>query len=212
MQKFLLAVGVSSITLASFCSVNAADAVVYNRHHNSASRGKVPTAYTNRYVTYQSFVGPYAGLSALYNTDFSKANHDQNRLGGAVYAGYNMQDYGIVYGVEGDVRYVFSVESETKDAADARPYTLNGVSGSLRARGGYEVVDSVLLYGTAGIDVVRKLAGNNASYPLGGTAGVGVEAILADNITGRIEYRLTEYFKEVNHVQNMFSAGVGMKF
>ncbi len=205
MQKLFLAVGVSSLALASFCSAQAADPV---RRAHHGGRGVVPTIATNRYVPIRhDFNGPYAGLSALYNGSFGEKAH--HNAGGSIFAGYNVEDSCIMYGVEGDVRYTVPVLAHNI-------HSLHGIGGSLRIRGGYEVSDSLLLYATVGPDVAQKYetgkAGEITPIAIGGTAGVGVEVGgLSESLVARLEYRASKYSK-VEGFYNTISLGVGMKF
>ncbi|WP_354688070.1 outer membrane beta-barrel protein [Candidatus Liberibacter africanus] len=216
MQKFFLAIGVSSITLASFCAVQAADPVHHRRNPSrDPSRGSVPTIFSNRYVSsLQNFVGPYAGVSGLYESDFTTIDHDHNLAGVNIFGGYNVEDYGVVYGIEGNIRYTFDLENLV-----SRGYKLHGLGGSLRARLGYEVVDSVLLYGTGGVSTIERsyrspVANKDViAFPIGGVLGVGAETILVDNIIGRLEYTATKYKSStIKNWRHSASIGIGMKF
>jgi len=116
---------------------------------------------------------------------------------------------GAIEGAEGGVflgantqydRYVFGVEADfTVGGADG---AVDGVtldeawSGSLRGRVGI-ALDDFLVYGTAGVAATQVEAkapgGSDTETPLGLTVGAGVETMLTDSVTARVEYRYTEY-------------------
>ena len=70
------------------------------------------------------------------------------------------------------------------------------MNGSLRGRVGI-ALDRFLIYGTGGAAATSlKLTGNGDSDDntlWGWTAGAGVEGMLTNNITARVEYRYTDY-------------------
>lgn len=139
-------------------------------------------------------------------------------MGGA-FVGYNLQNGPIVYGAEGDLG--FSAASGTLGGVQVD----QGVFGSLRARLGYQL-DPVLLYGTAGLAATRAeitdATGTDSNTHLGWTVGAGADALLTDNIFGRLEYRYTDYQSKAfatpaTAISSGFSdhsvrAGVGLKF
>ena len=71
-----------------------------------------------------------------------------------------------------------------------------GLNGSLRARAGI-ALDRFLVYGTGGAALTDlELSGGGVCDDQtlwGWTAGAGVESMLTDNITARVEYRYTDY-------------------
>ncbi|WP_123875974.1 outer membrane protein [Candidatus Liberibacter solanacearum] len=230
MKKFFLAVGVSTLTLVSFSAVQAADTVQrpQRRQHASVSRGVVPTAVAaNRYVySQQGIEGPYVGMSFFHERNFSGENHN-NDIGGSLFAGYNVQEADFFYGAEADARYSHDLASKghktarlgvKNDDAVSKMYHDADFSGSLRLRGGYEIAAPVAVYGTLGIAAVHKAskapvaaASPAKAFYIGGTAGLGVESVLVDNIIGRLEYRATKY-SGVDHLQNVVSLGLGIRF
>ncbi len=137
-------------------------------------------------------------------------------LGG--YAGANWQWGNFVVGGEGDVLYPWRDGSSGAYSVD------QGLNGSLRARAGI-ALDRFLLYGTGGV-ALTELELTNAGISddntlWGWTAGAGVEGMLTDNITARVEYRYTDYqdktFNVPGSVQSDFSThairgGIGLKF
>ncbi|ADR51799.1 outer membrane protein [Candidatus Liberibacter solanacearum CLso-ZC1] len=231
MKKFFLAVGVSTLTLVSFSAVQAADAVQrpQRRQHASVSRGVVPTVVSaNRYVySQQGIEGPYAGMSIFHERNFSGKDHNKD-IGGSLFAGYNVQEGDFFYGAEADARYSHDIASkehkaarldQKDDAAVSKMYHAADFSGSLRFRGGYEIAAPVVVYGTVGVAAVHKASKAPAdaaaspakAFYIGGTAGLGVESVLVDNIIGRVEYRATKY-SGVSHLQNVVSLGLGIRF
>ncbi|MBY7648908.1 MAG: hypothetical protein C4617_00030 [Candidatus Liberibacter europaeus] len=174
MQKFFLAVGVSSLSLASFYSAQAADAV--RRQYANNSRGIVSTASHNagsRYVPYNNYTdGMYIGLKAQGKSSFLPHVQDattgsQISAGPGVYAGYNMQVGSMVYGIEAEGSYLFnfSNDSETKPKDDSLSNDTNkpdlkakqyGPQGTVQVRVGTEIVDSVLGYVSGGLSAAQN--------------------------------------------------------
>ncbi len=66
----------------------------------------------------------------------------------------------------------------------------------MRARAGI-ALDRFLVYGTGGAAVtdlqLSNAGGSDDDVLWGWTAGAGVEGMLTDNLTARIEYRYTDY-------------------
>jgi outer membrane immunogenic protein len=134
-------------------------------------------------------------------------------------AGYNWQFNNFVVGAEGDVMFSGVDGDEGGISVD------QGVNGSLRARAGY-ALDNFLLYGTGGVAAtdleLDDGAGSDDQMLWGWTIGAGAEALLARNITARVEYRYTDYQDETftlggGNVDSDFDthsvrAGVGIKF
>ena len=86
-------------------------------------------------------------------------------------------------------------------------------------------MDKVLVYGTGGVAVGRVKAvthhGRRPRPPrrLGWTVGVGVDAALAQNVFGRLEFRHTNLGTNtfptagsVSYRSNDVMAGIGLKF
>ncbi|MBA5723663.1 outer membrane protein [Candidatus Liberibacter sp.] len=240
MQKLVLAVGVSSISIASFFSVQAAD--VHRPVHMPSS----PTSHSGTYAlrnpfsssSAMNFVGLYGGGSLGYNvtgdlhvqqagavtTDpkVDKVIAKGDGLKGAGHVGYNHQQDQLVVGVEGDLGYSTNVGYSGVDSTPEVKFdgkSVKGVriaeetlNGSVRARAGYEVVDSVMVYATAGVagavfNLANKVEEDStstttpkankatlaSSMALGYTGGIGVEGVVADDITARVEYRYTGF-------------------
>ena len=94
----------------------------------------------------------------------------------------------------------------------------------MRLRAGYSL-ESFLLYGTGGLAVSgTEVSGGGASdsaTQLGWTLGAGVEGMITDNVTARVEYRYSDYEDKVFSLgaptegdlsTNSVRAGVGVKF
>jgi len=112
------------------------------------------------------------------------------------------------------------------DGSSGGTTTKSGLDGSLRARLGYAVTDSVMIYGTAGGAASRlkvsDAAGSDSNTMYGWTAGVGADAMLTDQVFARAEYRYVDFgsktfntgsgAQSVDANQNRFMVGLGMKF
>ncbi|GAB4349897.1 MAG: porin family protein [Oricola sp.] len=180
-----------------------------------------PAAAPVQYAPAETWSGFYAGVFGGYNWgtfDNAGGNIDANGWTGGAFAGHNWQDGQLVYGVEADAGY---------SGADG---SLGGIQGrqtgfgSLRGRIGY-AFDPVLIYGTGGVAVTGTelddgIADSNTS--VGWTVGAGADALITDNVFGRLEYRYTDY-QDKNYninagtVSSGFSAhsvnaGIGVKF
>lgn len=175
-----------------------------------------------QYAPSASWSGIYAGAFAGYEWgtfDSTVGDLDADGWMGGAFVGYNVQNGSIVYGAEGDLG--FSGASATAGAAEVD----QGVFGSLRARLGYQL-DPVLIYGTAGVAAtqaeVTDATGSDSNTHLGWTVGAGADALLTDNIFGRLEYRYSDYESKAfatpsTAVSSGFSdhsvrAGIGLKF
>ena len=135
------------------------------------------------------------------------------------YAGANWQFGSIVVGPEVDV--LFSGAEGDAGGIDVE----QGVNGSLRGRIGY-ALDRFLVYGTAGAALtdleLSAAAGDDEQMLWGWTAGAGVEALVTNNVTARVEYRYTDYQDETftlgggdvesDYSDHSLRAGVGIKF
>jgi outer membrane immunogenic protein len=115
-------------------------------------------------------------------------NSDGFDVGG--YAGANWQWGNFVIGGEADVMYPW------REDTVAGVHAEQGLNGSLRARAGI-ALDRFLVYGTGGAaltDYEMSSGGISDDATLWGwTAGAGVEGMLTNNITARVEYRYTDY-------------------
>jgi outer membrane immunogenic protein len=161
---------------------------------------------------------------------------------GGLHAGYNWQSGVVVYGLEADVDFTGLKRGKTfntyhnNHSYGGSLFMESDLQASLRARAGL-AIDSVLLYGTAGIAVARgevSAIGNPQAitYPLvadtnthiGWTVGAGVEAAFSPNWIGRVEARYTDFGAEAYDLgvfgdevesrwsQTSVNAGVSYKF
>ncbi|QPC87337.1 outer membrane beta-barrel protein [Mesorhizobium sp. NBSH29] len=142
--------------------------------------------------------GPYAGVTLGYG--FSSRTEvgdpslriDTDGFLAHGFAGYQIENNGIVYGLEGDLGY------GGYKGENAGIESKAGLDGSLRARLGVAVTPDVLIYGTAGgalqnIELRDQITGSNDSNThLGWTAGVGTDVKITQQVFGRLEYRYTD--------------------
>ncbi|MCR4282679.1 MAG: outer membrane beta-barrel protein [Bauldia sp.] len=162
-----------------------------------------------------SWTGPYLGLQGGYGWGGGTVGNS-GWIGGA-YMGYNFQtSTNWVVGIEGDV-------SATGKSGTASGQTItNPWDATVRGRVGY-AVDRFLIYGTGGVAFggVTSNDGGAAesATKIGWTAGAGVEALLTQNVTGRLEFRHTNLGTvnfasdpSVNYTSNDILVGVGVKF
>ncbi|OLP43151.1 outer membrane protein [Rhizobium oryziradicis] len=165
--------------------------------------------------------GAYVGGTGDYNMGrFQGNNFNARAFGGGLYGGYNMQNDKIVYGPEADINYS-GYDGNAGNNLKGR----QGINGSIRGRVGYDL-NPVMVYGTAGVAAANtKMSGANGSdskAAYGLTVGAGVEAMVTNNITTRIEYRYTDYQNKNYNVGNTtvrrgfddqsVKVGLGMKF
>ena len=143
---------------------------------------------------------------------------DVNGADGGVFAGYNFQANNWVVGVEADA-LLSGVEGSGGGTSVDQEW-----AASLRLRAGYSL-ESFLLYGTGGLAVSGiELAAGGAKdneTQLGWTVGAGIESLITDNVTARVEYRYSDYEDKVfslggpakaDLTTNSVRAGVGVKF
>ena len=134
-----------------------------------------------------SWTGLYLGgnLGYAWGTTSNNPTRPSGFAGGAQ-AGYNWQTGQLVFGGEADIQ----VSGATDTFA---PWKFsNPWFGTMRARAGY-AVSNVLIYGTAGVafgelqgETVGLLSESHTN--VGWTAGVGVEAGFAANLSAKVEY------------------------
>ncbi|MBP0614035.1 outer membrane protein [Jiella mangrovi] len=144
--------------------------------------------------------GPYAGVFVGYNfSRFKNAGNvtfDGDGLVGGVYSGYNFEDGPVVYGVEADLG------GSGVDGSNFSPLLGDDVDGdqnvfgSLRGRVGVQA-DPFLVFATGGVAASRnQLSSGGASdtkTSVGYTVGAGVEAKFSDDVSGRLEYRYSNF-------------------
>lgn len=206
----------STMAAAAFSAAQAADAV-----------NEVPQApvAVEQPAPIKDWSGAYLGGTVNYDWGrFSGSNNgrDADGFGGGLYGGYNWQNGQIVYGGEADLAY-----GDEKGSAGGNLEGKQKLNGSLRARVGYDM-NPFLIYGTGGLAVSNNEIRDTVSgskddkTALGYTVGAGVEALVTDNITARLEYRYTDYQDKdfaINggNVSRGFDdhsvkAGIGVKF
>ena len=169
-----------------------------------------------------NWTGFYLGALGGYgwgNADTSAGGVGANGFDVGGYAGANWQWGNFVVGAEGDVLFPWRDDSSGGIEVD------QGLNGSLRARAGI-ALDRFLLYGTGGLAATDlELSGGGISDDKtlwGWTAGAGVEGMLTDNITARVEYRFTDYQDKTftlgggpvdsDFTTHTIHGGVGVKF
>jgi outer membrane immunogenic protein len=193
---------------------------------DSATDTTSPAVLQNRFVAANCL----AGLPCVTNHPFNGT-----AFRGTLYAGYNWQIGRAVVGLEGDAGFADQTTTVAGGAYPATPFAAGGSpsnsfalrttwDASLRARGGYLVDPSVLLYGTAGPSWIHFETTSNCStllsadgacapggFPvlappsitnshtqLGYTVGGGIETMLWPNWIARAEYRFSDYGRVSN--------------
>jgi len=182
-----------------------------------------PVAAPVQYAPAETWSGFYAGVFAGYNWgtfDSSAGDIDADGWSGGAFTGYNWQDGQLVYGLEGDLGY--SGADGTIGGVEAS----QNVFGSVRGRIGY-AFDPVMIYGTGGLAVTRAEVDDgtvtDSNTHLGWTVGAGADALITDNVFGRLEYRYTDYQSKDYTISgpatvssgfntHTVNAGIGVKF
>ncbi|SMD06626.1 outer membrane protein [Rhizobium sp. RU36D] len=213
MRTFKLILVASVAGLTAFSAAQAADAVDQIPEAPAAMESAAPVG--NWSGAYVGAAGTY-GLGRFRNGD----DYKTTGFGGQLYGGYNMQNGQLVYGGEADIGY------DGKDGnAGAGYHGEQGVNGSVRARVGYDM-NPFLLYGTGGLAVtnneISNARGKDDRTHAGYTVGAGVEAMVTNNVTARVEYRYSDYQDRDYNVggttvsrgfdDHSVKVGVGMKF
>ena len=213
-MRTLIATFMASAAALMAVSAHAADAVTQVPEAPAAVETAAPVGnwsgfYLGGYGAYDW--GKFKGGSSHTNADGA---------GGGVYGGYNWQSGQIVYGAEADLGY-----NGQKGAAGNGTVGKEKLNGSVRARVGYDL-NPFMIYGTAGLAAadheVSSARGSDSNTALGYTVGAGVETMVTNNITARVEYRYTDYQdKDYNlggtNVSRGFDdhsvkVGIGVKF
>lgn len=123
-----------------------------------------------------------------------------NGLIGGVFAGWNFEDNGFVYGAEVDAEWSGFDQSVacSNPAWTCRGYV--NAQGSLRGRLGF-AADNFHLYGTAGLAIAHvggsttsptNVVYSDSDIRFGWTIGAGAEVALSDDWFVRAEYRYTD--------------------
>lgn len=181
-----------------------------------------PAAAPIEIVPASNWSGVYIGAFGGYDwASFNAGGTDVDVDGwnGGAFAGYNWQNGPFVYGAEVDAGFSGASTAVGADSID------RGVFGSLRGRLGY-AADPFLIYGTGGLAVANAelsdATSSDTNTHLGWTVGAGAEAMVTENIFGRLEYRYSDYGSkdytlDTGTVSSGFSehsvkAGIGLKF
>lgn len=166
------------------------------------------------------YVGVYAGYGFSGRTETPGNTINTDGFQGGAFGGWNGQDGMLVYGLEADIGY------NGNEGVNAGQASQSGIDGTLRARVGVAVNDSVLVYGTAG-GAASRLEMSDATTAdtntmLGWTAGIGTDVKLTERVFARGEYRYVDYGSEnfalsggatpVDVRENKVLFGLGMKF
>jgi outer membrane immunogenic protein len=163
--------------------------------------------------------GPYIGVHLGYG--WEKATFDDcecgifngRRVGG--FAGYNWAiSDGYVVGVEGDVNYDWNRQS-----VGFPTHVGTGLSGSARARAGYQV-GNVLLFAAGGWTATNAYVENpnDQKVATGWTLGVGADWAATNNTFVRVEYRYNNFSAvdlagvRANFDQDVINIGIANRF
>lgn len=143
--------------------------------------------------------GGYTGLYLGYGLNKSKTNAAEigtqkyNAPQFGAYAGWNIQNGQLVYGVEGDAGLNWAKKSKN----DVQ--TKLGFDGSVRGRVGL-ALGPIMPYITAGVAgtqaSLKKGDYSQKKFRAGWTAGAGAEAFITENVVARAEYRYTDFGKK----------------
>lgn len=155
------------------------------------------------------YIGGYLGGALnISKSDFTDTvgGRGSAKLGG--YAGWNFQNDNIVYGVEGDAGY--NTLREKNDDVNVK----GGFDGSLRARLGYDM-GAFMPYVTAGIAGAQLKfddgVNSNKKFRVGYTVGTGVETMLTEKISARLEYRFSDFGKKDITLGNLVAPAVKLQ-
>lgn len=185
-MKRTLAAGLGFLALVASIPASAAD----------LPRGQMPYK-APAYVAAYNWTGFYLGINgggAFGDSDWSGFANGNSPSGGMIglTAGYNWQGAGSpwVFGLEGDIDWTNIKDSHVCGALTCE--TKNSWFGTVRGRVGH-AFDRFLPYVTGGvafgdIDVNRTGFAGASDTNAGWTVGAGVEGVLADRWTAKIEY------------------------
>jgi len=209
----------TTMAAAAFSAAKAADAV------NEVPQA--PVAYEQP-APISNWSGAYLGATANYDWGRFTGNggdSDADGFGGGLYGGYNWQSGQLVYGAEADVNLGDNKGSAGTGNSGESLEGKQGVNGSIRARVGYDM-NPFLIYGTGGLAIADQKVSNavssDSATALGYTVGAGVEAMVTNNITARVEYRYSDYQDKDYSLSSgtvsrgfddhSVKAGIGVKF
>ena len=213
MRNFKKTLTAATAVLMGAGAAQAADAIVAQPYEPSPVTYAAPVSVDN-------WAGFYLGGAANWDWGtFQSGDFDADGWGGTLFGGYNMQSGSIVYGVEADL-----ATSNQHEYVGSGVKMEQGLNGSLRGRVGY-AMDPVMVYGTAGLagsKLEAKLGGSDDQMAWGYTVGAGVEAMVTNNISARVEYRYTDYSDKTFNLpsgrykhgfeENTIKVGLGVHF
>ena len=172
----------------------AAAATVAGAPALAADLGRGPTPYYGPPPAQLfNWTGFYVGSNAGWGWGSAMGADPSGYLIG-LQAGYNFQyASGLLAGIESDIA-ISGIEGSGASGTFGLDYL-----GTVRGRLGY-AMDRYLAYGTAGLAYGRgdiSFAGlSNEQTHVGYTVGAGVEAMIAPNITARLEYLYVDLGRE----------------
>ncbi|MEM9473629.1 MAG: outer membrane beta-barrel protein [Pseudomonadota bacterium] len=164
------------------------------------------------------YVGVHVGgiFSQPHYRELAYDNYDRNPtisgVGGGVLAGHNWQSGAMVFGLEADFAGL-SAEQGNDVGAPFNDYTAfqYNWNAHVRGRAGY-VFDNVLLFVAGGLAIAEFQVDDTdpgwdekTSVLVGWSVGGGMEFMLGDNMTARLEYLYDDYgsdshvFSEANN-------------
>jgi len=173
--------------------------------------------------------GPYAGAFVGYNfanvDQDGGASVDMDGFVGGVYSGYNFESAPVVYGIEADIGGSGVDGSGFNTGLAGRIDGDQNIFGSLRGRVGV-AADPFLAFATGGIAASQNtlsLGGaSDTKTSVGYTVGAGVEANFSENVSGRLEYRYSNFGDKTYDLgttsvssgfdEHSIRAGVAVKF
>jgi outer membrane immunogenic protein len=226
MRNLLVAsTAVAAVVLAAPAAF-AADLPMYEPAPAYAAPAPASSPWTGGYV------GAQAGYSwgHAHNKSGAPKTHPDGPTVGA-YAGYNVQfdNSPVVVGVDTDINYDTADAKRNFAGGTARIKNEQTWSGATRGKIGY-AMDRVMVYGAGGVAYagekvsarVGPASGSDSKTAVGWTAGGGVEALVSENLTARVDYRYNDYGTEKFKVgggtvksdltENRVTAGVAYKF
>jgi outer membrane immunogenic protein len=170
--------GIMALTLVAGVGLTATAAVA-----DGATRSTGPA--------YSEWPSIWRGLYGGVHLGQVNADHDDGLVGG-VQLGYNWQSNQIVYGLESDISLS---GSDTIDWL-----------GSARGRLGYLIQPGLLVYGTAGVGLVK-----GGDTDTGFVYGLGVEGRLSDTMSARVEYLAFDTDRAHGDKVDVIRAGLNIK-
>jgi len=148
------------------------------------------------------YFGGHAGWtwsdSETSNGVTGRFTNRDNGVSGGVHAGYNhMLTPNFLLGAEAD--FTFSDIDETRTVAGVSYRTSSDWNSTIRGRAGW-VFDRFMVFGTGGLAIgdlgVSANGVSDSATRVGWTAGAGMEALVTENVTARVEYQYQDYGSE----------------